>query len=314
MGHFMKTKYGHVALAWLLTAGCPAAGGGSTGSPARAAAAPAAIQEAATPAAGGGAPAGSGGRRGRRRRAAPAAGRHRPAVARRHRRQRRQRRWPAPAAAAWRARAPAGAGGWRRAAAAPAVRRAAPLERAAARRVAAAGRQRRRRGAARRREQRALHLPGGPVHGAEPVEHHADEGRRRAAVRRVQQQRQQLRKHRGRGLVRRRPLRLRDRRRQQPAARAHPARHDRRAPSRSRYATSGTNGLAIDMMGRLIGASHTAGGVVAFNLTTMTSTPIVSDVHGQSLQHAQRPHRAQRRDDLLHRSRLPGAQPAPAGA
>ncbi len=42
------------------------------------------------------------------------------------------------------------------------------------------------------------------------------------------------------------------------------------------HATSGSNGLAIDVMGRLIGASHTAGGVLAFNLTNMTSTPIVS--------------------------------------
>jgi gluconolactonase len=42
------------------------------------------------------------------------------------------------------------------------------------------------------------------------------------------------------------------------------------------HATSGTNGLAVDVMGRLIGASHTAGGVLAFNLTNMTSTPIVS--------------------------------------
>jgi gluconolactonase len=46
------------------------------------------------------------------------------------------------------------------------------------------------------------------------------------------------------------------------------------------YATSGpnpgTNGLAIDEMGRLIGASHGVGGIVALNLTTMTSRPIVS--------------------------------------
>jgi len=42
------------------------------------------------------------------------------------------------------------------------------------------------------------------------------------------------------------------------------------------YATSGSNGLAIDLMGRLIGASHTAGAVLAFNLTNMTSTPVVS--------------------------------------
>jgi gluconolactonase len=42
------------------------------------------------------------------------------------------------------------------------------------------------------------------------------------------------------------------------------------------YATSGSNGLAIDLMGRLIGASHTAGGILAFNLTNMTSTPVVS--------------------------------------
>ena len=49
------------------------------------------------------------------------------------------------------------------------------------------------------------------------------------------------------------------------------------------HATSGTNGLAIDVMGRLIGASHTAGAVVAFNLTNMTSTPIVSGYMGKRL-------------------------------
>src|SRR5262245_25613725 len=46
------------------------------------------------------------------------------------------------------------------------------------------------------------------------------------------------------------------------------------------YATSGpnpgTNGLAIDEMGRLIAASHGVGGIVALNLTNMTSRPIVS--------------------------------------
>jgi gluconolactonase len=36
-------------------------------------------------------------------------------------------------------------------------------------------------------------------------------------------------------------------------------------------------------MGRLIGASHTAGAVVAFNLTNMTSTPIVSGYMGNRL-------------------------------
>ena len=57
----------------------------------------------------------------------------------------------------------------------------------------------------------------------------------------LQQQRQQLRKHRRHGLVRRRALRLRDRERQQPAARPHPARADdgrgvdrpRRPPART---------------------------------------------------------------------------------
>ena len=47
------------------------------------------------------------------------------------------------------------------------------------------------------------------------------------------------------------------------------------------YATSGSNGLAVDLMGRLIGASHTAGAVLAFNLTNMTSTPIVSTYMGK---------------------------------
>jgi len=47
------------------------------------------------------------------------------------------------------------------------------------------------------------------------------------------------------------------------------------------FATSGSNGLAIDTMGRLIGASHTAGGVLAFNLTNMTSTPIASTYMGK---------------------------------
>ena len=36
-------------------------------------------------------------------------------------------------------------------------------------------------------------------------------------------------------------------------------------------------------MGRLIGASHTAGGILAFNLTNMTSTPIVSAYMGNRL-------------------------------
>jgi gluconolactonase len=49
------------------------------------------------------------------------------------------------------------------------------------------------------------------------------------------------------------------------------------------FATSGSNGLAIDVMGRLIGASHTAGAVLAFNLTNMTSTPIVSGYMGARL-------------------------------
>jgi gluconolactonase len=40
------------------------------------------------------------------------------------------------------------------------------------------------------------------------------------------------------------------------------------------YPNSGTNGMAIDIMGRLIGASHGVGGIVAFNLTNMTSTTI----------------------------------------
>ncbi len=154
--------------------------------------------------------------------------------------------------------------------------------------------------------------PIGSVHGAEPVEHHADEGRRRAAVRQLQQQREQLRKHRGRLLAGRRALRVRDRERQQPAARAHPAR-DATGSVSIAYATSGTNGLAIDPMGRLIGASHTAGGILAFNLTNMTSTPVVSAYMSKRLQHAQRSDRAQRRDDLLQRSRLPGAEPAAPG-
>jgi gluconolactonase len=49
------------------------------------------------------------------------------------------------------------------------------------------------------------------------------------------------------------------------------------------YATSGTNGLAIDVMGRLIGASHTMGAVAAFNLTNTTATPIVSGYMGNRL-------------------------------
>ncbi|HEY5452621.1 MAG TPA: SMP-30/gluconolactonase/LRE family protein [Polyangia bacterium] len=49
------------------------------------------------------------------------------------------------------------------------------------------------------------------------------------------------------------------------------------------FATSGSNGLAIDLMGRLIGASHTAGAVLAFNLTNMTSSPIVSQYMGARL-------------------------------
>jgi gluconolactonase len=40
-------------------------------------------------------------------------------------------------------------------------------------------------------------------------------------------------------------------------------------------ANPGTNGMAIDEMGRLIGASHGVGGIVALNLTNMTSTTIV---------------------------------------
>src|SRR5262245_11327230 len=47
------------------------------------------------------------------------------------------------------------------------------------------------------------------------------------------------------------------------------------------FAMSGSNGLAIDQMGRLIGASHVAGGVLAFNLTNMSSTPIVSTYMGK---------------------------------
>jgi gluconolactonase len=47
------------------------------------------------------------------------------------------------------------------------------------------------------------------------------------------------------------------------------------------FATSGSNGLAIDQMGRLIGASHTAGAVLAFNLTNMSSAPIVSTYMGK---------------------------------
>ena len=42
----------------------------------------------------------------------------------------------------------------------------------------------------------------------------------------------------------------------------------------------GTNGLAIDEMGRLIGASHGVGGIVALNLTNMTSTTIVGTYMG----------------------------------
>jgi gluconolactonase len=49
------------------------------------------------------------------------------------------------------------------------------------------------------------------------------------------------------------------------------------------YATSGSNGLAVDLMGRLIGASHTAGAVQAFNLTNMTATSIVSGYMGKRL-------------------------------
>jgi len=49
------------------------------------------------------------------------------------------------------------------------------------------------------------------------------------------------------------------------------------------YATSGSNGLAVDVMGRLIGASHTFGAVQAFNLTNMTATSIVSGYMGARL-------------------------------
>jgi len=42
------------------------------------------------------------------------------------------------------------------------------------------------------------------------------------------------------------------------------------------FPNSGTNGLAIDTMGRLIGANHVGGGIYTYNLTGMTSTPIVS--------------------------------------
>src|SRR5262252_5627768 len=42
----------------------------------------------------------------------------------------------------------------------------------------------------------------------------------------------------------------------------------------------GTNGLAIDTMGRLIGASHGVGGIVALDLTAMTSTTIVGTYMG----------------------------------
>jgi gluconolactonase len=41
------------------------------------------------------------------------------------------------------------------------------------------------------------------------------------------------------------------------------------------FPNSGTNGLAIDTTGRLIGANHVGGGLYAYNLTGMTSTPIV---------------------------------------
>jgi gluconolactonase len=42
----------------------------------------------------------------------------------------------------------------------------------------------------------------------------------------------------------------------------------------------GTNGLAIDNMGRLVGASHKTGGVIAVNLANMTGTPIVQTYMG----------------------------------
>ena len=45
-------------------------------------------------------------------------------------------------------------------------------------------------------------------------------------------------------------------------------------------ATPGTNGLAIDLTGRLIGASHGAGAILALDLAAMTSSPIVSTYMG----------------------------------
>jgi gluconolactonase len=47
------------------------------------------------------------------------------------------------------------------------------------------------------------------------------------------------------------------------------------------FPNSGTNGLAIDIMGRLMGANHVAGGVFVYDLTNMTSTPIVSTYMGK---------------------------------
>jgi gluconolactonase len=42
----------------------------------------------------------------------------------------------------------------------------------------------------------------------------------------------------------------------------------------------GTNGHAIDSMGRLLGASHKTGGVVAVNLGTMAATPVIASYMG----------------------------------
>ena len=231
---------------------------------------------------------------------------------RRHRRRGgRQRRRPAPSAR----RAPAGrvaaAGGSAAAAVARAARPAEPPV-AAARR----GGGRHRPGGSGRRDRRqrgALDLPVGVVHGAQSVEHHADEGGRRAAVRRLQQQRQQLRKHRGRDCWFGDALYV-----SEIASDTN--------PPRARILRVPPTGARVDRL-RHVGIErprHRPDGAADRRQPHRGRRPRVQPhqhdvdadrvgLHGQAPQHAQRSHRAQRRDDLLHRPRLPGAEPAPAG-
>ena len=125
--------------------------------------------------------------------------------------------------------------------------------------------------------------PIGLVHGAQSVEHHADEGRRRAAVRQpsttTATTSETSRARSGSA--------TRSTSRRSASGPNPPPARILRVPTTGAvsiaYATSGTNGLAIDLMGRLIGASHTAGARRSRSTSTnMTSTPIVSDVHGQT--------------------------------